>query len=288
MKKNNWIDTLSEGFNKQLIRAEEERAERKWRHQRNKMVFVMTIFVVLIIVLVLLATGCSNKVNAETTATTSAPAPAPVSTFKAKEFTPIREGNIRMTIVSTDGPVHLRYNPDLSDAEKTSVDLANGTQFYVDTLYHDGQFYGFRGDAYHQEFLGDLLEADADGIFWLYTYYVDCDAWGYLPENAPEVKNLEIMDVEDPNIIGFEVHGNPRVRSTPTTTTDGNIYGRISDARIVVGEWETIKTDGHRAFFGVSAAYVEAYLYDESYGHIYYDADGILWISAEYADPIYK
>lgn len=280
--KRTWIDSLPEGFNKELIRAEEERYMRKRKHRIHKAIFVAIVGFVLVFILLFLATGCS-KVSADGKETT---VESVVVTVSEKEYYPKETGNIRMKIVSSDGPVHVRYNPNLSNKEKTLVDLENGTEFYVSALYMEGEFLGFPADSYHTSFVKDI--EDSDGIFWVYSYYCKAERYNYMPENAPEVKNLGIMDVEDSNIIGLKIHGNPRVRSTPTTKDDGNIYGRLLDTTIIVESFETIKIDECRVFYGVPAHTVEAYLYDESYGAIYYDNDGILWISVDYAEPVYK
>lgn len=179
---------------------------------------------------------------------------------------------------TADEYVNLRSEPGMSDKYRIGR-LASGTEFVANAMYVDGDFYGFPVEA-----LKGIYDAeDEDGVLWMSRYYLHAEVYSY-----PETQ--EGIEARDKEWISTElttltiVGGNPRVRSTPSTKDMGNVYGTFPEGTVIKTSSPILVDCGSYTFYGIRVADVEGYLEELGYGHIWYDADNIVWVSSRYAE----
>lgn len=174
--------------------------------------------------------------------------------------------------------VNVRSNPNMSDKEKIGK-LPSGQEFVSKICYVSDEFYGFPVEALN----GKMEEViDEDGIVWMSRYYLKVAAYDYpeLAKDEGDPSNRIETNYTKLTII----NGSPRVRSTPTAKDYSNFYGILPEGTVIEASAPIIVNDNSYTFYGVRAADLEWALETVGFGNIWYDADGIIWISAEYAE----
>ena len=180
---------------------------------------------------------------------------------------------------TADEYVNLRSEPAMSDKYRIGR-LASGTEFVANAMYVDGDFYGFPVEALKGIY---DAEGDEDGVLWMSRYYLHAEVYSY-PETQEglEAREKEWITTELTTLT--IVGGNPRVRSTPSTKDMGNVYGTFPEGTVIKTSTPIVVDCGSYTFYGVRVADVEGALQEIGYGHIWYDADNIVWVSSRYAE----
>lgn len=180
---------------------------------------------------------------------------------------------------TADEFVNLRSDPGMSEKYRIGR-LPSGTEFVASVMYADGDFYGFPVEAL--EGVYEVLD-DADGIVWMSRYYLHAAAYDY-PEcqETVEARQKEWITTELTTLT--IVGGNPRVRSTPSSADMSNVYGTFPEGTVIKTSTPIVVDCGSYTFYGIRVADVEGALQEIGYGHIWYDADNIVWVSSRYAE----
>ena len=269
--------------NRRMTKEELEAVEAARKAARDMLVMmafavIMIIIVAILTIVFVVPAITSDKKPEETETTVIQPKTEPVPAFQYELKQDQANVYIRVDGSSTgDEYVNVRSEPGMSTKYKVGR-LKTDTEFIVSRYYFysddNNRFVGFPADE-----VEDIIDVeDDDGVLWMSLFYLHLASYD-LPETYESNDPVtELKDFSKLTIVGSE---NPNIRSTPDTTSRGNIYGTVPVGTVIEAT-SAILVNSTGTFYGVQLTDVEFAIDTVGYGHLWHDQDHVLWISKDY------